>query len=168
MRLTTKGRYAVALMLDIAIQGSQGPVHLGDVAERQKLSLSYLERLAHVLRQKTLLQSVRGPGGGYLLGKPAEQLTVAMIIAAVDESLDATHCSGKANCHQGVQCLTHNIWQSLTDQISGFLETITLKSLVERADIQVIAQRQRQMRRIQQLALVQHDAIPSCLVQEEA
>lgn len=142
MRLTTKGRYAVTAMLDLALHSDQGPVSLSEISSRQHISLSYLEQLFAKLRRRGLVKSIRGPGGGYCLDQPTENTFVADIIDAVDESVDATNCSGEANCQEGEVCLTHHLWSDLSDQIHTFLSGISLASLVERHEIQQIAARQ--------------------------
>lgn len=142
MRLTTKGRYAVTAMLDLALHSDAGPVRLSEISSRQHISLSYLEQLFAKLRRRGLVKSVRGPGGGYCLDKATEQTFVADIIDAVDESVDATNCSGEANCQDGHVCLTHHLWSDLSDQIHNFLGGISLASLVERHEIQKVANRQ--------------------------
>ncbi|ART81862.1 Fe-S cluster assembly transcriptional regulator IscR [Oceanisphaera profunda] len=130
MRLTSKGRYAVTAMLDVALHGDAGPVSLAHISERQGISLSYLEQLFARLRKHGLVSSVRGPGGGYLLGMAKASISVGAIIVAVDESVDATKCQGKGDCHNGSQCLTHTLWCALSDRISDFLEGISLAELV--------------------------------------
>jgi Rrf2 family iron-sulfur cluster assembly transcriptional regulator len=130
MRLTTKGRYAVTAMLDLALYSTRGPVSLADISGRQDISLSYLEQLFSKLRQNDLVKSVRGPGGGYHLKLPLESIFVAQIIDAVNESVDATHCGGKGNCKQGEVCLTHYLWEDLSQQIHQFLSQISLADLV--------------------------------------
>ncbi|MED5524664.1 Fe-S cluster assembly transcriptional regulator IscR [Gallaecimonas pentaromativorans] len=142
MRLTSKGRYAVTAMLDLALHADEGPVSLADISERQGISLSYLEQLFSRLRRQDLVSSVRGPGGGYRLGKELDQISVGQVILAVDESVDATKCQGKADCHGGSQCLTHSLWSNLSDQISHFLDGITLADLVARKEIRKVATRQ--------------------------
>ncbi|MDR0780417.1 MAG: Fe-S cluster assembly transcriptional regulator IscR [Pseudomonadales bacterium] len=142
MRLTTKGRYAVTAMLDLSIHSSQGPVNLNDISQRQDISLSYLEQLFAKLRQRKLVSSVRGPGGGYLLGRDESDIHVAEIIDAVSESLDTTKCRGKGDCHQGETCLTHHLWQDLSDQIHAFLSGITLADLVAKREVAQIARSQ--------------------------
>lgn len=142
MRLTTKGRYAVTAMLDLALHAQRGPVSLADISKRQGISLSYLEQLFAKLRQNALVASVRGPGGGYKLSRDASELFVAQIVDAVNESIDATHCGGAGNCHQGDVCLTHYLWCDLSDQIHTFLSGISLQSLVDRQDVQQTAARQ--------------------------
>lgn len=142
MRLTTKGRYAVTAMLDLALHASQGPVSLADISKRQEISLSYLEQLFSKLRQNALVASVRGPGGGYRLSRLANEIFVAQIIDAVNESVDATNCGGKGDCQKGEVCLTHHLWCDLSDQIHNFLSGISLASLVERNDVRHIAERQ--------------------------
>lgn len=142
MRLTTKGRYAVTAMLDLALHASKGPVSLADISKRQEISLSYLEQLFAKLRQNELVASVRGPGGGYRLSRSAEEVYVAQIIDAVNESIDATNCGGAGNCQQGEVCLTHYLWCDLSEQIHEFLSGINLASLIERRDVQDVAKRQ--------------------------
>jgi len=132
MRLSTKGRYAVTAMLDLALNGSEGPVTLADISENQGISLSYLEQLFASLRSKSLVRGVRGPGGGYYLGRASDEISIADIICAVDEWVEFTRCSGKQNCHDGQRCLTHNLWDDLSQQIYIFLGDITLADLVER------------------------------------
>ncbi len=132
MRLTTKGRYAVTAMLDLALNAQQGPVSLAEISNRQEISLSYLEQLFARLRRKELVSSVRGPGGGYQLAKDAQDICVAAVIDAVDESVDATRCGGKGDCLQGTKCLTHNLWCELSEQIHGFLSGISLAELVSK------------------------------------
>ncbi len=143
MRLTTKGRYAVTAMLDLAIHRDQGPISLADIATRQAISQSYLEQLFAKLRKNALVESVRGPGGGYKLLKGIEDIYVADIIDAVDEKVDATHCGGKGNCHEGAVCLTHHLWSDLNDEISQFLGSISLHKLLARKDIQGISEKQQ-------------------------
>ncbi len=142
MRLTTKGRYAVTAMLDLALHSTEGPVSLADISRRQEISLSYLEQLFAKLRQNDLVCSVRGPGGGYRLKRPLEDVFVAQIIDAVNESVDATNCGGAGNCQQGEVCLTHYLWTDLSQQIHQFLSGISLASLVERRDVQTVSARQ--------------------------
>jgi Rrf2 family iron-sulfur cluster assembly transcriptional regulator len=144
MRLTTKGRYAVTAMLDLAIHYDQGPISLADISERQGISLSYLEQLFTKLRRKELVKSTRGPGGGYSLSRDAYQIAVADIITAVDEKVDTTRCGGMANCQGDERCLTHELWVSLSDEIYGFLKGISLGQLTARKDVQDIAKRQDQ------------------------
>ena len=144
MRLTTKGRYAVTAMLDLALHGSGGPVNLSDISSRQQISLSYLEQLFAKLRRRELVSSVRGPGGGYLLGRPGEEIFVAQIVDAVNESVDATGCHGSTDCQHGEICLTHHLWCDLSDQIHAFLNGISLASLLERREIRTISARQDQ------------------------
>lgn len=143
MRLTSKGRYAVTAILDVALYASKGPVPLADISERQGISLSYLEQLFARLRKRGLVSSVRGPGGGYRLGKDAADISVGMVIDAVDESIDATRCSGGALCNHGQTCLTHSLWMDLSDRISDFLDGITLAELVSNQEVQEVAQRQK-------------------------
>jgi Rrf2 family iron-sulfur cluster assembly transcriptional regulator len=143
MRLTTKGRYAVTAMLDLALNAHDNPVSLADISHRQDISLSYLEQLFAKLRRCSLVTSVRGPGGGYLLSRPTEAIFVAEIIDAVNESIDATGCGGAADCQDGETCLTHYLWSDLSSQIHTFLSGISLASLVERNEVQVVSARQR-------------------------
>ena len=142
MRLTTKGRYAVTAMLDLALHAQSGPVSLADISRRQQISLSYLEQLFAKLRQSTLVTSVRGPGGGYKLNRSAADVHVAQIIDAVNESVDATNCGGQGNCQQGEVCLTHYLWSYLSDQIHTFLSGISLADLLARQDVKSVANRQ--------------------------
>lgn len=142
MRLTSKGRYAVTAMLDVALHANKGPVPLADISERQEISLSYLEQLFSRLRRHKLVDSVRGPGGGYRLGRNAAEIAIGEVIRAVDESVDATRCQGKSNCQQGQRCLTHNLWTDLSNRISSFLDDITLGELMANRDVQSVAERQ--------------------------
>lgn len=142
MRLTTKGRYAVTAMLDLALHARSGPVSLADISGRQGISLSYLEQLFARLRRANLVYSVRGPGGGYRLARPEVEIKVAQVIDAVNESVDATRCHGGDGCHSGDLCLTHHLWQDLSERIHEFLSSISLAELVERTDIQRVALRQ--------------------------
>ncbi|MDO8438131.1 MAG: Rrf2 family transcriptional regulator [Nitrosomonadaceae bacterium] len=131
MRLTTKGRFAVTALLDLAMQQGTGPVTLAGISQRQQISLSYLEQLFAKLRQRALVGSVRGPGGGYYLAKDMGQMTVAEIILAVDEPIDSTQCGGKENCLDDRKCLTHDLWVKLNDLIFDHLGAVTLKQLVD-------------------------------------
>ena len=144
MRLTTKGRYAVTAMLDLALHAQQGPVSLADISERQGISLSYLEQLFAKLRRSELVTSVRGPGGGYHLARDMRAIQVAQVIDAVNESVDATRCQGLGDCHGGGTCLTHYLWCDLSQQIHEFLSGISLADLVSRREVQEVAQRQDQ------------------------
>jgi Rrf2 family iron-sulfur cluster assembly transcriptional regulator len=136
MRLTTKGRYAVTAMLDLALHPEQGPVSLSDISQRQGISLSYLEQLFSKLRRCALVKSVRGPGGGYQLGRSIDDIFVAQIMDAVNEVIDATGCKKKADCKNGVTCLTHYLWCDLSDQIHSFLSKISLGDLMRQHDAQ--------------------------------
>lgn len=142
MRLTTKGRYAVTAMLDLAIHHGQGPVALADIAQRQGISLSYLEQLFARLRKRALVASVRGPGGGYHLARDADTICVAEVIAAVDESVDTTRCHGGHNCQDNQPCLTHDLWQDLSSRIYEYLKGISLGDLMDRRGVQEVASRQ--------------------------
>ena len=144
MRLTTKGRYAVTAMLDLALHANEGPISLADISGRQNISLSYLEQLFAKLRRQELVSSVRGPGGGYRLSREKTDICVAEIIDAVNEPVDATGCGGSSDCQQGDVCLTHHLWDDLSKQIHGFLSDISLATLVERREVQSIAARQDQ------------------------
>lgn len=149
MRLTTKGRYAVTAMLDLALHQGEGPITLADIAQRQGISLSYLEQLFSRLRKRSLVSSVRGPGGGYSLGRSAADIYVAQVITAVDESVDTTKCGGAHNCHDSQQCLTHDLWQELSGRIHEYLNGISLQDLVNRRDGEVettTEQRQPELR----------------------
>jgi Rrf2 family iron-sulfur cluster assembly transcriptional regulator len=142
MRLTTKGRYAVTAMLDLALNEARGPIRLAAISERQGISLSYLEQLFANLRRGGLVHSVRGPGGGYRLKRAANDICVAEVIAAVNEDTDATRCGGKGDCQEGDTCLTHHLWMDLSDRIRDFLSDITLADLVARREIRVISEKQ--------------------------
>jgi Rrf2 family iron-sulfur cluster assembly transcriptional regulator len=131
MKLTTKGRFAVTALLDIAIYSKNAPVSLQHISERQSISLSYLEQLFVKLRQHGMVKSFKGPGGGYILDKKLEELCVSSIIKAVDDDMDARNCAGQRNCHNNKQCLTHNLWENLTNHIYSYLDKITLKDLIK-------------------------------------
>lgn len=143
MRLTTKGRYAVTAMLDLALNAKESPVSLADISQRQDISLSYLEQLFAKLRRGNLVASVRGPGGGYLLSRSSSEICVAEIVDAVNESIDATGCGGEADCQDGETCLTHYLWCDLSEQIHQFLSNISLASLVARREVQLVSARQQ-------------------------
>ncbi len=142
MKLTTKGRYAVTAILDVALRQQKGPISLADISFRQDISLSYLEQLFSKLRKNGLVKSVRGPGGGYLLGRESSAINIAEIILAVNEPLDATRCQGQGNCNDGETCLTHHLWKDLSNQIKDFLTSISLAELLIRAETRTISQRQ--------------------------
>jgi Rrf2 family transcriptional regulator, iron-sulfur cluster assembly transcription factor len=142
MKLTTKGRYAVTAMLDLALHGDQGPVSLADISARQEISLSYLEQLFSRLRRQKLVVSIRGPGGGYRLSRPAADLYIAEVVDAVSESLDTTRCGNKGDCQNGEKCLTHHLWSDLSDQIHQFLSEISLGDLMRKHEIRQVADRQ--------------------------
>ena len=132
MRLTTKGRFAVTAMIDLALRQQSGPVTLAAISQRQQISLSYLEQLFGKLRRHQLVESTRGPGGGYTLGRKADDITVADIILSVDEPLDATHCGGKENCQGGDgRCMTHDLWAALNARMVEFLDSVSLQKLVD-------------------------------------
>ncbi|HTT12879.1 MAG TPA: Fe-S cluster assembly transcriptional regulator IscR [Burkholderiaceae bacterium] len=132
MRLTTKGRFAVTAMIDLALRQQNGPVTLAGISQRQKISLSYLEQLFGKLRRHALVQSTRGPGGGYTLARPMADVSVADIIYAVDEPLDATQCGGKENCDNDQRCMTHDLWASLNRVMVDYLDSVNLQDLVEK------------------------------------
>ncbi|OOF83641.1 Fe-S cluster assembly transcriptional regulator IscR [Rodentibacter ratti] len=132
MKLTSKGRYAVTAVLDIALNAESGPVSLADISERQNISLSYLEQLFAKLRRDGLVKSVRGPGGGYRLGLSSDKISVGMIISAVNENIHVTKCLGRGNCQNGKECLTHALWEDLSNRIESFLNEITLAELVSK------------------------------------
>jgi len=142
MRLTTKGRYAVTAMLDLAVHATEGPITLADISQRQGISLSYLEQLFSKLRKRELVASARGPGGGYRLSRDATDINVAEVISAVDETVDATRCGGQGNCQNGEECLTHQLWTDLSDQLYKFLNGISLGQLVENRNVRDVAARQ--------------------------
>jgi len=142
VRLTTKGRYAVTAMLDLAYHSGRKPVTLNDIARRQDISLSYLEQLFAKLRRAGMVTGVRGPGGGYRLSRPASQINIADIITAVDESVDSTRCGGKGNCQNNQPCLTHELWMGLSRQIYDYLAGISLADLLARHEVQAVAERQ--------------------------
>jgi len=129
-------------MLDLALHAQQGPVSLADISERQGISLSYLEQLFAKLRRRSLVSSVRGPGGGYQLSREMADIQIAQVIDAVNESVDATRCQGLGDCHAGDTCLTHHLWCDLSDRIHEFLRGISLADLVSRREVQEVAQRQ--------------------------
>lgn len=142
MRLTTKGRYAVTAVLDLALHGDAGPVALADIAKRQHISQPYLEQLFAKLKRRGLVVAARGPGGGYQLGTTLEALSVSDIISAVGEGIDATRCGGSGDCLDGEVCLTHELWADLSRQIDLFLKRVTFASLVARRDVAQVARRQ--------------------------
>ena len=142
MRLTAKGRYAVTAMLDLAVHQAEGPITLADISRRQGISLSYLEQLFSKLRRRNLVNSVRGPGGGYTLQREPSEIFVAEIVDSVDENVDATRCSGRADCQHGEMCLSHQLWSELSDEIHHFLAGINLASIIEKREVKRIAARQ--------------------------
>ena len=143
MKLTSKGRYAVTAMLDLALHAGGGPVTLAGISDRQGISLSYLEQLFTRLRKRGLVTSTRGPGGGYSLGRAADQIDIAEVVTAVDERVDATRCGGQANCQDGQRCLTHELWTELSEQIHTFLTGITLAQLMAQGRNREIAGQER-------------------------
>jgi len=145
MKLSTKGRYAVTAMFDVAIHQKGGPVSLSDISERQGISLSYLEQLFGRMRRRDLVASTRGPGGGYKLSRAANQIAIADIITAVDETVDATRCGGNADCQNKQRCLTHELWEDLSSQIHVFLSGITLEDAINKERVVEVAERQDRM-----------------------
>ena len=148
MKLTTKGRYAVTAMLDLALHYDKGSVTLAEIARRQGISLSYLEQLFAKLRRCGLVESVRGPGGGYNLAKVPAEISVAQIVLAINENIDATRCGGERNCQGDEPCLTHQLWEDLSGQIYNFLNGITLGELVQRPHVRQVATRQQTQSRV--------------------
>jgi len=142
MRLTTKGRYAVTAMLDLAIHATDAPVPLAEISQRQGISLSYLEQLFSRLRRQGLVDSARGPGGGYRLARPASEIAVVHVINAIDENVNVTRCGGQGDCQDGDPCLTHDLWCDLSNQIHEFLAGINLQQLVERRFVREVTARQ--------------------------
>jgi Rrf2 family transcriptional regulator, iron-sulfur cluster assembly transcription factor len=142
MRLTTKGRYAVTAMLDLALHQDRGTVALADIAKSQHISLSYLEQLFAKLRKAKLVRGIRGPGGGYHLAMPPEEISIAAIISAVDERVDITSCRGNENCDNGERCLTHQLWEDLSEQLHTFLAGISLRDVVGWPKVRQVAERQ--------------------------
>jgi Rrf2 family iron-sulfur cluster assembly transcriptional regulator len=140
MRLSTKGRYAVTAMLDLALNEQKDPVTLADISQCERISLSYLEQLFSRLRRNGLVMGIRGPGGGYRLARPANEVTIAEIISAVDEKVDATGCLGGRDCRDGNTCLTHELWCDLSKEIFSFLSGITLGDMVNRPEVRKIAE----------------------------
>ncbi|KES19321.1 Fe-S cluster assembly transcriptional regulator IscR [Gilliamella apicola] len=148
MKLTSKGRYAVTAMLDVALHSDSGPVSLADISERQEISLSYLEQLFARLRKNGLVTSVRGPGGGYVLSRSMDQIAISSIVKAVDETVHATKCHGQDGCQGGVRCLTHTLWNDLSERIEDFLTSITLSELVNNNEVKAVANRQSNIRHV--------------------
>ena len=138
MRLTTKGRFAVTAMIDLALRETHGPVTLAGISQRQKISLSYLEQLFGKLRRFSIVESTRGPGGGYTLARKPDEISVADIIVAVDEPIDATQCGGKGNCHneedQQGRCMTHDLWSNLNSKMVEYLSSVSLRDLVQQQE----------------------------------
>lgn len=133
MRLTTKGRFAVMAMADLALHGECGPITLSSISERQKISQSYLEQLFGKLRKRNIVIAVRGPGGGYYLARSSAEISIADIVVAVDESVDATRCGGKANCQGDKPCITHDLWMGLNEALYGYMAGVSLQQLVDNA-----------------------------------
>lgn len=148
MKLTSKGRYAVTAMLDVALHSAQGPVSLAEISERQEISLSYLEQLFALLRKSGLVSSVRGPGGGYLLSRGMNEIAISSIVKAVDETVEARKCHGDEGCQGGAKCLTHSLWNDLSERIESFLTSITLSELVQNKEVQAVSNRQSSVIRV--------------------
>ena len=142
MKLTTKGRYAVTAMLDLALHEAESPVNLTDIARRQDISLTYLEQLFNKLRKHQLVVSVRGPGGGYRLARPADKTSIARVIYSVDETIDVTRCGGQQNCQGELRCLTHDLWMGLNRHVSEYLNGITLAEIIQQNNVKQVAARQ--------------------------
>ncbi|MEE9322081.1 MAG: Fe-S cluster assembly transcriptional regulator IscR [Granulosicoccus sp.] len=145
MKLTTKGRYAVTAMLDLALHADKGPVSLAEISSRQEISLSYLEQLFSRLRKNGLVASTRGPGGGYRVARELHEVAVSEIILAVNESVDATQCAGKENCLSHGRCLTHDLWEGLSAQIEEFLSGVSLQNLMDRRHVKTVSVKQDQL-----------------------
>lgn len=145
MKLTTKGRYAVTAMLDLSLHGQSGPVSLAEISTRQEISLSYLEQLFSRLRRCGLVNSTRGPGGGYSIARDLHLVSVSEIISAVNESVDATQCAGKENCHSQGRCLTHDLWEGLSAQIDDFLRSVSLQDMIDQQRVQSTSKRQNSL-----------------------
>ncbi len=145
MRLTTKGRYAVTAMLDLALHAKEKPITLADISQRQGISLSYLEQLFSRMRKQELVASARGPGGGYRLSRDANDINIAQIIEAVDEKVSVTRCEGRGDCQNGGPCLTHKLWCNLSDQIHSFLNGISLGDLVQEQHVKDVSARQEKV-----------------------
>ncbi len=131
MQLTTKGRYAITAMLDLAANGAIKPIALGIISQRQNISLSYLEQLFAKLRRANLVRSVRGPGGGYVLSTLAKDINLAQIVEAVDENIDLRRCKGLGDCNGGKQCISHQLWCDVSGQIRNFLNSRTLQMVID-------------------------------------
>ena len=151
MRLTTKCRFAVTAMIDLAMNAQERAVKLNTISERQNISLSYLEQLFGKLRRAGLVESVRGPGGGYKLGRPPAEINIAQIIAAAEDCLDATLCSGKENCNSGAPCITHHLWENLNHAIHSYLSSVTLAGLLEHE-----SQKAKQQQHVEHIVTVTH------------
>lgn len=147
MRLTTRGRYAVTALLDLAVQTNRqdSAVSLSDIAKRQSISISYLEQLFSKLRKRGLVTSIRGAAGGYYLSKPLDEIDVMSIISAVDESIDAMQCEGRGDCQGGAMCLTHDLWCALSNHVEQYLKNITLAQLLNMENVQSISERQHNL-----------------------
>ena len=144
MKLTTKGRYAIIAMVDIALRGNNSPVSLGEIAKRQEISLSYLEQLFSKLKSGSLVKSIRGPGGGYILDRDPSEITFFEIITSVDENMDQTQCGGAMNCNNAKPCLTHYVWSELTDKIQNYMKGISLGDVINRSDVKNIINKRKE------------------------
>jgi Rrf2 family iron-sulfur cluster assembly transcriptional regulator len=164
MRLSTKGRYSVTAMLDLAIHDRAGPVTLADISQCQGISLSYLEQLFARLRKSGLVKGVRGPGGGYRLSRPATEISIGDIVRAVDESIDVTRCEGRGDCLNGEACLTHELWTELSHRLYQFLDGITLSQFVDRPGIPELSMQRDKMNGRFILARRQQEAISQGII----
>jgi len=142
MKLTTKGRYAVNALLDLALHDKEGPVSLADISKRQSISQTYLEQLFSKLKRHGLVSSLRGPHGGYRLALETDEISIAKIIYSVDEKIDITRCHGKQNCQKDKRCLTHDLWMELNMHVSGFLNGITISDLINRNNVKHVSKQQ--------------------------
>jgi Rrf2 family iron-sulfur cluster assembly transcriptional regulator len=153
MKLTSKGRYAVTAMLDVALHQDVGPVCLADISERQRISLSYLEQLFSKLRRAKLVSSIRGPGGGYRLASDAVDISIGAVISAVNDSVVATQCKGDKPCSPRGRCLTHSLWNDFSNKMQGFLDSVSLGELMDNSEVIAIAKQQNMAQ------VLQHDIL---------
>jgi len=172
MRLTTKGRFAVTAMIDLALREAHGPVTLAGISQRQKISLSYLEQLFGKLRRFNIVDSTRGPGGGYTLARPSNEVSVADIIVAVDEPLDATQCGGKGNCHSDEEnhgrCMTHDLWTNLNLKMVEYLSSVTLKDLVQQQEGRGIVIQDMRQKKVKAESAKPEKTVPAVAVKKES
>ena len=171
MRLTTKGRFAVTAMIDLALRETHGPVTLAGISQRQKISLSYLEQLFGKLRRFNIVESTRGPGGGYTLARKSDEISVADIIVAVDEPLDATQCGGKGNCHSDDEshgrCMTHDLWSNLNSKMVEYLSSVTLRDLVLQQEGRGIVIQDMRQKKVKVESVKAEKAAPTVAVKKE-